>query len=339
MHKVILFCVIIVCMFFYKPLYAKTLNGMTVELGNGVIGLEDISGIAAIGGFLVIASDEAVQGKNFIQFLKQDATGKYLVDHEILLFSGAEMDIEALAVEKNTVYAIGSHASKRKKTKPDKSYKKNLKTFKDKHIVDETARDQLYRIVLDDDHQVLDVTSQSLHTLLITDPVFKIFSPIPSKENGIDIEGLATKNAWLYVGFRGPVFRENHVPILRLQFDGVMLNYDLLYVRLGGRGIRGMTEVKGGFLLLAGPVGDGDARYLLYFWDGNTMLVGKKRHGIKQGVLHVLGEIIPPNHQKAEGIVLMQENKTSYHVIVAYDGAKKSNDILQSFVVAKPCCD
>ncbi len=335
MHTMIFFCAIAVCMFFYNTADAQTFNKKPVPLAGGIIAVENISAVAKMNDFIIIASDEAVDGKNHLQLLRQNPTGTYVVDHKILLFSGAEMDTEALAVEKNTVYAIGSHSSKRKKTKPQKSYKKNARTFNDSHIIDEPSRDQLYRIVLDNHGQVVESASLSLHTLLDDDPVFTTFSQIPSKENGVDIEGLAIKEGWLYVGFRGPVFRENHVPVLRLQFDGVAVHHSILYVRLGGRGIRGMTEVADGFLLLAGPVGDGDGTYALYFWDGHTMLAGKKRHGIQRGFVRLLGEMMPPHQKKAEGIVLMQENAHDYQVMIAYDGAKGANDVLASFVVKK----
>jgi len=335
MQVMIVLCLIASYSFVANTGYAQPLNNISVAVAGEVIAVEDISAIAKMNDFIIIAADEAVDGKNYLQFLRQNQAGTYVVDHNILLFSGAEMDTEALAVEKNIVYAIGSHSSKRKKTKPYKSYKKNARTFNASDIKDEPSRDQLYRLALDHEGEVLTSTALSLHDLLDSDPVFTIFSKIPSKENGVDIEGLAIKDGWLYVGFRGPVFRGNHVPVLRLQFDGVAVHHSILYVRLGGRGIRGMTEVAGGFLLLTGPVGDGDGSYALYFWDGNTMLAGKKRHGIKRGFVRLLANMTPPQQKKAEGIVLMQENANSYQLMIGYDGATGANDVLTSFVVQK----
>jgi len=140
----------------------------------------------------------------------------------------------------------------------------------------------------------------------------KTFSEIPSKENGVDIEGIAAKGDFLYLGFRGPAFRENWVPVMKLEFEDPE-DYELLYVDLGGRGIRDITSVSDGFLLIAGPIGDGSASYQLYHWDGKDMIPGKDHNPEDLGKLTLLGEIAPPvsteppARAKAEGIVLAQD--------------------------------
>src|SRR5262245_60839271 len=77
-------------------------------------------------------------------------------------------------------------------------------------------------------------------------------------------------------GFRGPVLRENYTPVLRFTFAVPVIESDLLYVNLGGRGIRDLTRARGGLLVLAGPVGDGPGSYQLYFWDGKDCLPGTR---------------------------------------------------------------
>src|SRR6266508_350209 len=78
-------------------------------------------------------------------------------------------------------------------------------------------------------------------------------SRVASKENRVDIEGLAVKDGRLYFGFRGPVLRDGWVPILVTAWDDVDAA-EVRYVQLDGRGIRDIAVVDDGFLILAGPV-------------------------------------------------------------------------------------
>ena len=99
------------------------------------------------------------------------------------------------------------------------------------------------------------------------------FAGLPSKENGVDIEGLAAKDGALYLGFRGPVLRENFVPIARVDPSGSD-EPELLFVKLGGRGVRDIAATTDGFLILAGPNGDQDWSFELFHWDGRDMVTG-----------------------------------------------------------------
>jgi len=245
---------------------------------------------------------------------------------------GTEMDIEGIAVEGDTVFVVGSHSSKRQRVKSDKKYKKNRKSFHQDKIEDEKNRDWLYRLTLDSQGIDSDKKKISLRKILKKDKVLKTFSQIPSKENGVDIEGIAVKEGWLYLGFRGPVFRGNYVPVMKVKFDAPK-KYKLLYVNLGGRGIRDMTHVSNGFIIVAGPVGDGPASYQLYHWDGKDVIEGKNRTPKDIGKVKLLGEIRPPKNGKVEGVVVLEENDASYEIIIVYDGIK--NGGAQRFSVAK----
>jgi hypothetical protein len=243
------------------------------------------------------------------------------------------MDIEGLAVEGKYIYVVGSHSSKRKKIKENKKYKKNRENFHADKIEDERNRDWLYRLTIDSQGKEVDKEKITLREIIESDAVLKTFSNIPSKENGVDIEGLTVKGGWLYIGFRGPVFRENYVPVMKLQFDDPKGTYDLLYIELGGRGIRGMTSVSDGYLIVAGPIGDGPASYQLYHWDGKDVIPGKDRQIADIGKTRLLGDIIPPNNGKSEGVVVIQEEDTFYHLIIVYDGVKNKNNVMQRFRV------
>ena len=338
--------VAVICILLQNTSYGKELQpfGSSVKLPDDIKAAEDVSAIAKIGSLLVIGADEGVgegENENYIQLLKKDTDGSYKVHNNILLFKGnkkegKEMDIEGLTVEGNYAYIIGSHSSKRQKVKEDKKYKKNRKKFQDGKIEDERNRDWLYRLTINSDGKDVNKEKITLREIIKNDPVLKTFSSIPSKENGIDIEGISAKDGWLYIGFRGPVFRENYVPVMKLKFDDAEDTYDLLYIKLGGRGIRDMASVSDGFLILAGPIGGGPASYQLYHWDGNDVIPGKNRKAVDIGKIRLLGEIRPPQDGKAEGVVVIQEEESLYQLIIAYDGVKDKNNIMQYFRISKP---
>jgi hypothetical protein len=137
------------------------------------------------------------------------------------------------------------------------------------------------------------VEATSLGPILDADKVLGLFRDIPSKENGVDIEGIAVDGDDLYAGFRGPVLRGNFTPVLRFRFANPSTATELLFVDLGGLGIRDLTKVRGGFLILAGPVGDGPGGYHLFFWDGRDCLPGLRTAGAR-GRVRPIGEVRPP---------------------------------------------
>ena len=312
-----------------------------VKFSGDIKGSKDISAISKIGSFLVIGSDEAVgqdENENLIQMLKKVSEVQYEVHRNILLFKGnkkdgKEMDIEGIAAEGDKLYIVGSHSSRRKRIKKNKKYKTNRETFWKKNMDDAKNRDWLCRLTIDSQGKDLANRKISLRNIIKNDRVLKAFSEIPSKENGIDIEGIAAKGGWLFIGFRGPVFRENYVPVMKLKFDDPQGTYELLYVNLGGRGIRDITHVSDGFLIVAGPVGDGPDSYQLYHWDGKDTITGKDLTTKNIGKLSLLGEIWRPKGSKAEGIVVLEEKGASYDLIVVYDGVKK--EVAQLFRVPK----
>src|SRR5262249_37452070 len=76
-----------------------------VEFRGKIQGENDISGVAVVGDFLVIGSDEA----SVVQVLKKDGTAYTVVADVPLGKPDHEIDIEGVAAEGNTVYVTGSH--------------------------------------------------------------------------------------------------------------------------------------------------------------------------------------------------------------------------------------
>jgi hypothetical protein len=314
----------------------------SVSFKGTILGPEDISGIAKVGPFLVIGSDEATgpdETQNHIQLLKKISNDHYEVHRDIHLFDGnkkdgKEMDIEGIAAVGEWVYVVGSHSFKRKRIKEKRKYTSNLKTLLADEIEHEKNRNWLYRLRIDAQGQAYDTQRIRLRKLISEDGVLRLFHNIPSKENGVDIEGIAAAGEWLYLGLRSPVLRNNYVPVIKLKFNDPEGTYELLYVNLGGRGIRDITTVSDGFLIVAGPLGDGPASYQLYHWDGRDTVPGKDRVKADIGVTRLLGEISPPANSKAEGIVVLQEQANHYELIIVYDGIDRGG--AQRFNVARP---
>jgi hypothetical protein len=280
---------------------------------------KNISAIDQIGDQMLVGADEG--GK--IKVLKQQADQSYKVDYGIEL-GDREIDIEGITSEGDTVYVIGSHSYKRKKVDPVATYARNQTAIAQTTL--DRERDQLFRFRLGPDPKIDQI---SLRDLLENDEILSLFCQIPSKENGVDIEGIAVRDQQLYIGFRGPVLRGNWVPVWRCEFQQPLKRVDglrptgghRLWVNLGGRGIRDLARVDDGFLILAGPVGDGPGGYQVYFWDGLDCLPGERSAGQPAlGRLQCLGDVALIEGHKPEGLTVVAETVQFYRAIIVVDG-------------------
>jgi hypothetical protein len=288
-----------------------------VEFKGDIHKAKNVSAIAVVKGYLVIGSDEG----NRVQMLTRDGDRYTVLPTDVILDGQAkEIDIEGIAAEEDLVYVVGSHSRVRK-------------TVDDSHTVDENrqrllvverdeSRERLYRFRVDGQGAVSALEVTSLMPAIEQNPVLQTFTRVPSKENGVDIEGIAVRDGHLYVGFRGPVLRDNYVPVLRARFGHPISDASLLFVNLGGLGIRDLAPVRDGLLILAGPVGDGPGAYHLYVWDGRDCLPGQRRPDEPVGRLEWLGKMATEKEAKAEGITVLDESNTAYEVLIVFDGLK-----------------
>jgi hypothetical protein len=288
-----------------------------VEFKGDIHKAKNVSAIAVVKGYLVIGSDEG----NRVQMLTRDGDRYTVLPTDVILDGQAkEIDIEGIAAEEDLVYVVGSHSRVRK-------------TVDDSHTVDENrqrllvverdeSRERLYRFRVDGQGAVSALEVTSLMPAIEQNPVLQTFTRVPSKENGVDIEGIAVRDGHLYVGFRGPVLRDNYVPVLRARFGHPISDASLLFVNLGGLGIRDLAPVRDGLLILAGPVGDGPGAYHLYVWDGRDCLPGQRRPDEPVGRLEWLGKMATEKEAKAEGLTVLDESNTAYEVLIVFDGLK-----------------
>lgn len=282
---------------------------------------DNVSAVVATDRFLIVGADEGAA----LQVLTWTDHGLKVVKPPIALPANGEADIEGMAIRKPaengrfTVFAIGCHCKNRDKVDEEKKLQKNRERLAT--VKEETSRANVFRLTVDAETGAVIGNPEhvSLAPILKAIPILQRFTEIPSKENGIDIEGLvAGPDGKLYAGFRGPVLRGNFVPVLVFDFDHPD-KADLRFVNLGGLGIRDITAVSGGFLILAGPVGDGRPDYRIFFWDGADEIPGKDRPG-KTGPEELTEVPLPTSDAKAEGLAVLEEHDKKYDVLLVFDG-------------------
>ena len=302
---------------------------------HGMLDDKNVSAVSFWNQRALVVTDEITHKGNVVQAFEKHgddfhAVAQWLTVLDVPGSAMEEMDLEGIAVDGQTVFVLGSHSSKRKKVDSEKAYARNRHVLLSSPEAD-PARDVLLRFELDATGKAGPIQRTSLRSYLSATEPFKSFGIMSSKENGIDAEGLAVWNQRLYVGFRGPVLRGNFTPILRCRFGSPIAEPELLFVNLGGRGVRDLARVGGGLLILAGPVGDGPGSYQLYLWDGQDGVPGTDAHTstINPG-LRLIGDLPIPHsdgngHEtpaKAEGMALIEETSHHWKILVVFDGLK-----------------
>jgi hypothetical protein len=266
------------------------------------------SGAAVVGEYLLVVSDE-VKDPTVVQVLRRTGTG-FTLDEKIkaikLPAGSDEVDLEAVAADGDMVYVTGSHAWTRKFEGADLGAPKRKE-----------SREQFFRFQLNPDGTGGKVEGpKTLAPAILEHPVLSGFLGVANKENGIDIEGLAVSDGRLFFGFRSPVLRYGYTPVLSCTWQDPVKTPRVAYVRLDGRGIRDLRAVEGGFLILAGPSGDGDWPWRLYFWDGEDSLP-RGEDGKKPTFL---GEFPELREGKPEALVVLKTSGQTYDLLLLCDG-------------------
>jgi hypothetical protein len=93
-----------------------------------------------------------------------------------------------------------------------------------------------------------------------------------------------------------------------------------------GRGVRDLAVFRGGLLVLAGPTGDEDGAYSVYWWD----VAGER--------LQFLADITKATDtgrkRKPEAILPLDEGPSGLRVLVLFDGSKEGGP--QAIVIPMP---
>ena len=181
----------------------------------------------------------------------------------------------------------------------------------------------------------------ALTRALRDDPHLGPFLPIPSKDNGVDIEGLAAApGGRLFLGLRGPVLdgwaciveihvapnrrRPDELELVKLPRDGgarpALARYRKHFLELGGAGVRDLCISGRDLLILTGPPMRGKGTTKLRLWP--DALATRSERMLDHRQLPTLLEL--PYHAKkdhAEGITVLARAGSRALVMVLYDSA------------------
>lgn len=188
-----------------------------------------------------------------------------------------EIDIEGLAFEDGMLWIAGSHARRRRRVRPGTAPAEALKAI-GKGITPELGRSLIARIA-PDGRRGMRLKSHPRHGDLLTaaiaaHPVLGPFTAQSSKENGLDIEGLAVRGRRLMLGCRGPVVGGFAVILdVKLAEEGRHLVFAdpdrpvaVHYLRLDGYGIRDLVRDGEDLLILTGPTMEEPGPAALWRW-------------------------------------------------------------------------
>ncbi|WP_028682369.1 DUF3616 domain-containing protein [Pseudomonas chlororaphis] len=210
----------------------------------------------------------------------------------------AEIDIEGLAYDDGYLWVVGSHSLKRRKAEPDKSAQKNIKRLSTVEadgnrfllaripVVRQNDSYGLARKVDTDGRTAAQLRGNALGNDLTweiaKDDQLRDFLPIPGKDNGFDIEGMAVIGSRLLLGLRGPVLRgwavlleiepelnDDPSETLVLKKIGPQgRRYRKHFFALNGLGVRDLCVSGDDLLILAGPTMDLDGPVTVFRWRG-----------------------------------------------------------------------
>lgn len=284
---------------------------------------KDLSGMACVSETrCLIGADEGKQ----VQVLELSKKARLLrvMTDVVLLDSGSEIDIEAIAVDNDSYYIIGSHGVSKKDGKIQKNRYKIFRFRVD------PATGLPAMGIHSETRRPIDLQIGSLSSILKNDAVLGRYFQKPLQHNGVNIEGLAAKYGQLFVGFRSPNLggKAYVMEIAAEQIFGGKKgrNYRLHSLSLGkGYGIREIVAAGSCFLIIAGNSGSEpsdkfpksenyreDRGYVMFSWDGKSSQVQR------------IGPI-KNAPGKAEAMVVLSESEQQITVLILFDGADKGN--------------
>ena len=281
--------------------------------------------------------------------------------------SNSEIDIEGMGMENNYLWLIGSHSLKRKKPRKHQSVAKQMHRLA--QVVTDPNRYLIARVPVYKDKKSGDYTickecpdpnnpgrtlraaqlkgshnSNELLEALRNDEHIGPFMHIPGKDNGIDIEGLATSGNKLYLGLRGPVLRgwaiileveleDDSEGLLRLKQIKPDRPYKKHFLHLKGKGIRELRIMGNDMYILAGPTMDLDGVIAVYRWRNAIHVTGETM--VHTADLERLCEV-PHGHgvetgkDKAEGLAVYDE----HNLMVVFDSPRDARKVGEHGVTA-----
>ncbi|HHP7231410.1 MAG TPA: DUF3616 domain-containing protein [Xenococcaceae cyanobacterium] len=302
-------------------------------------------------GSLWLGSDEMI-GVERLSPITHHSYGKHqrflLQDYIELFNTDDEMDIEGMDYSAGYLWLTGSHSTKRKKVKGKKDAKDLARLAT---VTTDLNRFILARVPIMDGKLVKSCTPVAgnkltaaclqtvedrniLFDLLKEDQHLKPFitASIPSKDNGLDIEGLAADGNKLFLGLRGPVLRGWAI-ILELELTSTEpgtltlkemtdkgAKYKKHFFDLNGLGVRELCIRGKDIIILAGPTMDLEGEMQVFRWKKALKNLDDLIHSQDNGDLIPLFDLpftIGSDH--AEGLALYSYLEDHDSLMVFYD--------------------
>jgi Protein of unknown function (DUF3616) len=314
--------------------------------------MSDISAAAfSPDGYLWVGSDEMI-GVERLEPVGNHSYGKHqsflLQDYIDLFNTEAEIDIEGMDYSDGYLWLTGSHSTKRKKAK-GKSDEKDLERLAT--ITTDLNRFILARIPVIEGELVKSCSpiegekliAACLQTIGNRNILFEILKEdrhlqpfinanIPSKENGLDIEGLAVSGNKLFLGLRGPVLRGWAI-VLELEIEviepGIFTlkevtnqgaKYKKHFFDLNGLGVRELCIQGKDIIILAGPTMDLEGEMQVFRWQKAFENLDHYIHSPEKGDLIPLFDLpFTVGSDHAEGLALYSYLEDNDSLMVFYD--------------------
>jgi hypothetical protein len=339
-------------------------SGGTVRTGNHV----NLSAVRTEGEHLWLAGDETATIERLVLDSASTPTSgggeRSFALADLVDLPGPpdeEADIEGIARSGGWLWAVGSHSLARKQIKPHHGVEKavrrlaRVKRQANRYVIARLAvqpgadgRPESVRAATDGRRSALigGAGAESLADLLTDDEHLAPFLAIPSKDNGLDVEGLAAHGDSLYIGLRGPVLRGwavvlevRPVPdptdparlLLGAWADGA--RYRKHFLNLGGLGVRDLCPDGADLLVLAGPSMALSGPVRVHRWHG--ALAGSTGQVVR-GEEITLETQLPHGDgvDHAEGIALLEPGDSSgARLLVVYDSPSPARRPTQQSVL------
>jgi hypothetical protein len=272
--------------------------------------LTNISGAALAGDFLWTVSDEG----RTVECLKPHGDG-YRLHRQVQLdqlfpdLPDGEADLESVAVDGDQVWICGSHCRVRRKPSD---------AGLDPHIDARLSRHLFASLKVGPDGGDVQAFWRApvakpggLRHALSSKPLLTPFLELPSKENGLDVEGLAVADGKAFFGLRGPVI-DSFAVIAEIDVSeqAVIGETPTLHVLdLGGLAVRDLSRHKSHILIIAGPVNALNGPFRVCRWK-------PQQTNDVQKVDVVLD--FPPGKEHPEGVCPLDRNARP-GLLVVYD--------------------
>ncbi|MBY5523571.1 DUF3616 domain-containing protein [Rhizobium leguminosarum] len=232
--------------------------------------LKNLSGCTVWKGFLWTVSDEgrtieclapfSSGYNNLVRSVSLDA----LFDDLSSKDHSDEIDLEDIAASDGYLWVCDSHSRVRRSA--DGRPTVQIKNGKSRRLLGRLKLDRnggtfarAERLPSDGDG--------GLRSILEANEFLAPFAGLPSKEGGIDLEGITVGDQRVFVGLRGLVIDGKAIVAELFFTEQFRVRSTILhFIDLQGLGIRDLEWSRGGLLLIAGPVGSARVPFHIFRW-------------------------------------------------------------------------